>query len=135
MDILEIWVYKVDSKIYSSIEALHELWTEWCRIVNESMMSKIRVEDHCILLNQVAELYREVNINNTSNLHQYKNKLHKVNTETLWGIAYDLLSHLGIDSYHTLFHNNIYKTLASQRRDLTPSIILQRDQATARRYQ
>ena len=51
------------------IEALHELWTERCRIVNESMISKIRVEDHCILLNQVAELYRKVNINNTSVLH------------------------------------------------------------------
>ena len=51
------------------IEVLHELWTEQCRIVNESMMSKIRVEDHCILLNQVTELYCEVDINNTSFLH------------------------------------------------------------------
>ena len=98
------------------------------------MMSKIRVEDHCILLNQVAELYYEIDINNTSVLHQYKNKLHKVNTETLQGIAYELLSYLGINSYYTLFNNNIYKTLASQRRDLMPSIILQQDQATARRY-
>ena len=88
-------------------------------------MSKIRVEDHYILLNQVEESYRKVNINNTSILHQYKNKLHKVNTETLQGIAYKLPSHLGIDSHHTPFHNNIYKTPASQRRDLTPSIILQ----------
>ena len=73
------------------IKALHELWTEQYRIVHESMMSKIRVEDHCILLNQVEELYREVNINNTSVLYQYKNKLHKVNTEILRGIAYELL--------------------------------------------
>ena len=51
------------------IEVLHELWTEWYRIVNESMISKIRVEDHYILLNQVAELYHEVDINNTSVLH------------------------------------------------------------------
>ena len=51
------------------IEALHELWTEYCRIFYESMISKIRVEDYYILLNQVAELYREVNINNTSVLH------------------------------------------------------------------
>ena len=64
------------------IEALYELWTEQCRIVNKSMISKIRVEDHCILLNQVAELYCEANINNISILHQYKNKLHKVNTKT-----------------------------------------------------
>ena len=99
------------------------------------MMSKIRVEDHCILLNQVEELYCKVNINNTSVLHQYKNKLNKVNTETLRGIAYELLSHLGINSHHTLFYNDIYKTLASQRRDLIPSIIRQRDQATTRRHQ
>ena len=91
------------------------------------MMSKIRVEDHCILLNQVEELYRKVSINNTSILHQHKNNLHKVNTKTLRGIAYELLSHLGINSYHTLLYNNIYRTPASQRRNLTPSIILQRD--------
>ena len=88
------------------------------------MISKIRVEDHCILLNQVTDLYSEVNINNTSILYHYKNKLHKVNTETLQGIAYELLSHLGIDSYHTPFHDDIYKTPASQRRDIMPSIIL-----------
>ena len=94
------------------IEALHELWTEQCRIVNESMISKIRVEDYCMLLNRVAELYHEVVINNTSVLHQYKNKLHKVNTETLQGIAYELLLYLDIDSYHTSFYNDIYKTPA-----------------------
>ena len=98
-------------------------------------MSKIRVEDHYSLLNQVAVLYNEVDIYNSSVLHQYKNKLHKVNTETLQGIAYELLSHLGIDSHHTLFYNDIYKAPGSKRRDLTPSIILQRDQATARRHQ
>ena len=98
-------------------------------------MSKIRVEDYCILLNQVAELYYKVNINNTSILHQYKNKLYKVNTETLRDIAYELLLYLGIDSYHTPFHNDIYKAPGSKRRDLTPSIILQQDQATARRHQ
>ena len=87
-------------------------------------MSKIRVEDYCSLLNQVAALYNEVDIYDSSVLHQYKNKLHKVNTETLRGIAYELLSHLGIDSYHTPFHNDIYKALDSKRRDLTPSIIL-----------
>ena len=88
------------------------------------MMSNIRVEDHYSLLNQVRELYREVDINNTSVLHQYKNNLHKVNTDTLQGIAYELLSYLGIDCHHTPFHNDIYKVLGSKRRDLTPSIIL-----------
>ena len=99
------------------------------------MMSKIRVEDHCILLNQVADLYSEININNTSVLHQHKNKLYKVNTETLRGIAHELLSHLGINSHHTPFHNDIRKTLSSQRRDLTSSMIRQRDLATTRRHQ
>ena len=99
------------------------------------MISKIRIEDHGILLNQVKELYNQVPINNTSILHQYKNKLNKVNTKILRGIAYELLSHLGINSHYTLFYNDIYKTLASQRRDLIPSIIRQRDQATTRRHQ
>ena len=99
------------------------------------MISKIRVEDHGILLNQVKELYNQVSINNTSILHQYKNKLNKVNTEILRGIAYELLSHIGINSHHTPFHNDIHKTPSSQRRDLTPSMIHQRDLATARRYQ
>ena len=97
-------------------------------------MSKIRVEDYGILLNQVKELYNQVPINNTSVLHQYKNKLNKVNTEILRGIAYELLLHMGINSYHTLFHNDIHKTPSSQRTDLTPSIIHQRDLATARRH-
>ena len=95
------------------IEVLYELWIERCRIVHESMMSKIRVEDHGILLNQVKELYNHIPINNTSILHQYKNKLNKVNTKTLRGIAYTLLLHIGINSYHTPFHNDIYKILSS----------------------
>ena len=77
------------------------------------MMSKIRVEDHCILLNQVEELHCEVNINNTSILHQHKNKLHEVNTETLRGIACKLLLYLGINSHDTLFYNDIHKTPSS----------------------
>ena len=89
------------------------------------MISKIRVEDHCSLLNQVIALYNEVDIYDSSILHQYENKLHKINTKTLRGIAYELLSHLGIDSYHNLFYNDIYKAPGSKRRDLTPSIILQ----------
>ena len=97
-------------------------------------MSKIRVEDYGILLNQVKELCNHTPINNTSVLYQYKNKLNKVNTKTLRGIAFELL-HIDINSYHTPFHNDICKTPANQRRDLMPSIILQRDQATARRYQ
>ena len=60
-----------------------------------------------------SKIYNQVPINNTSVFHQYKNKLNKVNTETLRGIAYELLSHIGINSYHTPFHNNIYKTPAS----------------------
>ena len=98
------------------------------------MMSKIRVEDHCSLLNQVAVLYNEVDIYDSSVLHQYKNKLNKVNTETLRGIAYELLLYIGINSHHTSFHNDICKTPSSQRKDLTPSIIHQRDLATARRH-
>ena len=116
------------------IEVLHELWIERYRIVHKSMMSKIRVEDYGILLNQVKELYNHVPINNTSILHQYKNKLNKVNTEILRGIVYKLLLYIGINSHHTLFNNNIRKTPSSQRRDLTPSIIYQRDLATTRRH-
>ena len=39
------------------IEALHTLWLERCKIVHEYMLSKVRVEDHCNLLNQVKQLY------------------------------------------------------------------------------
>ena len=97
-------------------------------------MSKIRVENHCILLNQVKELHNQVTVNNTSILHQHKNKLNKVNTETLRGIAHELLSYIRIDSHYTPFHNDIYETPSSQRRDLIPSIINERDLATARRH-
>ena len=69
-------------------ESLHDLWLERCRIVHESIASKIKVEDHHNLLRQVSMLFTQVEINESSVLQQYKNRLNSLSTETLRGIAY-----------------------------------------------
>ena len=116
------------------IEALHTLWLKRCRIVHECMLSKVRVEDHCNLLNQVKQLYQQLDISPSSVLHQYKYKLNNINTETLRGIAYKLLSTMNVDSSQTLFHSDLRRSPYSTRRELTSSALLRRDQATARRH-
>ena len=117
------------------IESLHDLWLERCRIVHESMASKIKIEDHHNLLVQVSKLFTQVEINASSVLLQYKHRLNSLPTETLRGIAYQLLSNLNVDSHQTPFHNDILRNKTSTWRELTPEIIQRRDQATMRRYQ
>ena len=116
------------------IDVLHTLWLERCRIVHECMLSKVRVEDHCNLLNQVKQIYLQSDISPSSVLHQYQYKLNKVNTETLRGIAYELLSTMNVDSSQTLFHSDLRRSPSNVRRELTSSALLRRDQATARRH-
>ena len=117
------------------IESLHDLWLERCRIVHESMASKIKIEEHHNLLVQVSKLFTQVEINASSVLLQYKHRLNSLPTETLRGVAYQLLSNLNVDSHQTPFHNDILRTKTSTWRELTPEIIQRRDQATMRRYQ
>ena len=115
------------------IELLQQLWSERCNIVNESLISKVRIEDHCTLLNQVKELYNQVNLSATSVLHQHKHRLNKVSTETLRGIACELLSILGVDSQRTYFHTDLHKSPKDRRQELNPGTLHQRDLATERR--
>ena len=98
------------------------------------MISRIKVEDYCNLLCQVKQLYQQVDINTSSVLYQYKYKLNNTSTETLRGIAYELLSTLNIDSQQTPFHSDICNPRSRQRRKLSSYIIYLRDKATARRY-
>ena len=112
------------------IESLHDLWMERCRIVHESLASKILVEDHHHLLTQVQVLFNNTEIESSSVLQQYRHHLHRLPTETLRGVAYQLLSDLNIDSYDTPFHNDIKKNCKSPWRDLTPEVLIRRDQAT-----
>ena len=98
------------------------------------MISKVRVEDHCNLLNQVKKLYLQSDISPSSILHQCKYKLNKVNTETLRGMSHELLSTTNVDSSQTLFHSDLRRSPSSTRRQLTSSALLCRDQATARRH-
>ena len=44
------------------MESLHELWMERCRIVHESLASKIQVEDHHHLLTQVKVFFHQTEI-------------------------------------------------------------------------
>ena len=79
----------------------HQLWLELCWIVHERLISKIMVEDHCHFLCPIKELCTQVNISNTIVLHQYKDVLNKVITETLRDIAHEQLSHLRDNSQQT----------------------------------
>ena len=116
-------------------ESLYDLWLERCRIVHESMASKVKIEDHHNLLIQVNKLFTQVEINASSVHLQYKHRLHSLPTETLRGVAYQLLTNLNVDSHQTLFHNDILRAKTRTWRELTPEIIHGRDQATMRRYQ
>ena len=116
------------------IEMLQQLWSERCKIVNESLISKVRIEDHCTLLNQAKELYNQVSLNAANVLHQCKHRLNKVSTETLRGIAYELLSILGVDSQRTYFHTNLHKSPKDRRQELNPETLHQRDLVTVRQH-
>ena len=43
-------------------ESLYELWGEKCRVAHESLASKIQVEDHHHLLQQVRVLFNQIEI-------------------------------------------------------------------------
>ena len=132
------WRYEEDKWLVSfmqlCIKALYELWLERCRIVHESLTSKVQIEDHHHLLHQVRLLFHHTDISISPVLHQYKYRLHSLPTETLRGVAYQLLSDLGIDSTNTPFHNDINKSRVKVWRPITPEIVRNRDQATLRRY-
>ena len=95
------------------IEALHILWLERFRIVHECVLSKVKVEDHCDILNQVNQLYLQSDISPSSVIRQHKCKLNKVNAEILRGIAYELLSTMNVDSSQTLFHSDLRQSPSS----------------------
>ena len=99
------------------------------------MASKIKVEDDHNLLMQVSTLFTQVEINKSSILQQYKHRLNSLSTETLRGVVYQLLFDLNVDSYQTLFHNNIMKNKTSTWRELTLEIIQRRDQAMKKCHQ
>ena len=119
----------------SCLESLHKLWIERCHVVHESLSSNIQIEDHHHLLQQVRLLFQQADVEVSNVLHQYKHRLHCLSTETLRGIAYQLLSDLGVDSTATPFHTDIDKKNKRVWRSLTPEVVLQRDQATVRRHQ
>ena len=73
------------------INALHNSWIERYRTVNEYILSKIKVEDQCNLLNYVKQLHLQLNISPLSILCQNRHELNKVRTKTLRGMAYKLL--------------------------------------------
>ena len=73
-----------------------------------------------------------MNLNTTNVLHQHKHRLNKVSTETLKGIAYELLSILGVDSQRTYFYTDIHKSPKDRRQELNPGMLYQRDLATER---
>ena len=117
-----------------TVEVLHQLWIERCNIVNECLLSKIRVEDCNNLLLRVKDLCNEVEIESTSVLHQCKCRLHKVSTKTLSGIVHELLAHLGIDARRSSFHNDPLSHPSSKRKALTSTVLIIRDEATAKRH-
>ena len=91
-------------------ESLCELWGERCCIVHESLASKIQVEDYYHLLQQEQVLFNQTEIEALSILHQHQHRLHCLSADTLRGVAYKLLSKLGVDGSITPFHNDINRT-------------------------
>ena len=79
----------------------YQLWVERWNIVNECLLSKVKVEEHNNLLTQVKELCNQVDIEPTSTLHKCKCSLNKLSAETLRGVAYELLASIGADARHS----------------------------------
>ena len=77
------------------------------------MASKIKIKEHHNLLVQVSKLLTQVEINTSSVLQQYKYRLNSLSTDTLKGVAYQLLSDLNVNSHQTPFHNDIMKNKTS----------------------
>ena len=115
-------------------ESLHVLSFDQCRIAHERVASRIKVEDHYSLLVQVKTLFSQVVINNRNVLHQCKHRLRYLSTETLRGIAYQLLADLNVDSHIAPFHADAIKNCKRPWRELTPAIILRRDLAAKKRH-
>ena len=95
------------------IESLHELWMERCRIVHESLASKIQVEDYHHLLAQMHFLFDQTEIESSSVLQQCMHRLNRLSAETLQGAVYQLLSDLNIDGLNAPFHKDIQKNRKS----------------------
>ena len=91
----------------SCLESLHELWVERCRIVHERLALNAQAEDHQHLLQHAQVLFQQADVNAPNILYQCKHRSHRLLTETLRGIACQLLSNLGADSTTTPFHNDI----------------------------
>ena len=98
--------------------------------MHESSTSRIQVENYHYLLAQVQLLCNQVDIDYSSVLHQYKYCLNRLPTNTLQGIAYQILTNLHVDSQHTPFHNNVKRCRKSAWRDLTPNVLRRKDQVT-----
>ena len=99
------------------------------------MASRVKVEDHHNLLNQVKMLFGQVEISASSSLHQYKYKLNHISTETLRSMAYELLSGMNVGSHLTQFYNDLKRQNRGIWRDLSSDVIRRRDQATIRQHQ
>ena len=116
------------------IESPYELQMERCRIVHESLASKIQVEDYHHLLTQVKVLFHRTEIESSSVLHQHGNRMNRLSTETSRGVAYQLLSDLNADGLNTPFCNDVQRNRKNAQRDLSPEVLMRRDQATIQRH-
>ena len=107
---------------------------ERCNIVNECLLSKVKVENYNNLLIQVKELFKQEDIEPISTLHKHKNSLNKLSAETLRGIAHKPLASIGVDARRSCFRDDLLKHPKSRRCELDPTVLSMRDKATARRH-
>ena len=77
-------------------------------------------------------LFQQADVDAPNILYQCEHRLHRLSTETLRGIACQLLSNLGVDGTTMPFHNNIDRQHKRAWRLLTPEVVRRRDQAIIR---
>ena len=67
-------------------------------------------------------------------LYQCKCRLHKVSTETLRGIAHELLANMRIETRRSGFHNDSLKHSSNKRCALMSTVLMRRNKAIAKSY-
>ena len=107
---------------------------ERCYIVHKSIIVSTQVKDYYKLLTCVKRIFRCVDLEYHPVLNQYMNRLDALNTETLWGIVYEVMLSYKLDSDSNMFTNYVWNTTSHKKRELNSLILECRDEATIRRY-
>ena len=125
------WMVKY---FYLCIEGLYQLWLEWCNIIDEVTMSKVRIENIHTLLTQVRILYRVIDKGSSSALWRHKEKVTSLSTATIRGIIYEKNYFAGGECAHERFNDFIRSSCKHKSMSLSEELLELRNETTRNRH-